>query len=429
MNQDTTLVILSGGTSSRFWPLSHKMLMSFLGKTFLERQLEFFSKVGFKEIVLVVTKEIAETLSGGSIHIVVQQGEGQGAALLSAREKIEGKPILVINADDIVSSTLFNNLFTTSTSHNMLVGFKTETYFPGGYFELGGKRIVRVHEKPGVGNEPSNYVRLVCDYFQDSNQLLTYLTKNKRAQPNTHYEETLSHMMRDGIVFDMVEYENSWIPLKYPWHTLSAMDYYLSAVTKTYMAQTAQIHESAVIEGPVVIEEGVRVLEFTKLVGPLYIGKNTIIGNHSIVRYSHIGSNSVIGFGSDITRSYIGNDVWCHTNYVGDSVIDSHVAMGAGAVLANFRLDEDIIHSRVKGVRTSTDRKKLGAIIGRGARIGVESQVMPGIKVGKHSVVGPGVQLKEDLVDKTIVMVKQDLEYRQSSVAVVRDRDQFRKKI
>ena len=340
MNINITVLLLSGGTSSRFWPLTHKMSQQFLGKSFLDRQIEQLKDCGFKNIVVVSNTKLGTDFSS-SVPTVVQKGNGQGAAILSAATYIKTKPILVINADDLVSPLLYKKILEIAgADKNILVGYKTKRYFPGGYLVLNGKKIAHIVEKPGEGNEPSSFVRLVCDYFPSSDVLFNFLNKIPNTNADTHYEDTLTAMMKSGEFFEMLEYEDVWIPVKYPWQALTLMDHYLAQIKKSTIAKSAMIHETATISGPVFIEEGVRVLEYAKLTGPLYIGKNSIIGNHSLIRYSIVGKNSVIGFGSDVTRSYLGSNVWLHSNYIGDSVLSDNVAMGAGSVLANLRLDK-----------------------------------------------------------------------------------------
>ncbi len=236
-------------------------------------------------------------------------------------------------------------------------------------------------------------------------------------------------MMQNGEQFEMLEYEDTWIPVKYPWHALSAGEYYLGTLKRKIIAKNAVIHKTAIIEGQVVIEEGVRVMEYAKIVGPAYIGKNALVGNHTLIRETLIGENTVVGFGSEITRSYIGSNCWFHTNYIGDSVVSDNVGVGAGAVFANLRLDENEIQSAIKEDRLGTGRVKLGAIVGEGARIGIESQLMPGVKVGRNSVVGPGVILVNDLPDNKKCLNQQSLVIIDNQDSSTKDRSKFRSKL
>jgi len=75
-------------------------------------------------------------------------------------------------------------------------------------------------------------------------------------------------------------------------------------------------------------------------------------------------------------------------------VLEFDISFGAGALTANFRLDQQPIKD--------TGRTKLGAIISRGSRVGVNTSLMPGINLGSQVVVGPGLVVTQDLNDQQV---------------------------
>ncbi|MFU8796581.1 MAG: hypothetical protein ACNA7X_04725, partial [Dehalococcoidia bacterium] len=178
-----------------------------------------------------------------------------------------------------------------------------------------------------------------------------------------------------------------------------------------YVAPSARISERACVEGKVILGENVRVLENAVVRGPAYIGPNSIIGNNALVRdYTHIGSNSVIGYCTEVKHSYIGDNCWFHSNYVGDSIIDDDCSLGAGTVLANFRLDEGNISVKVGDSPVDTGYDKLGAMMGRGCRVGINASLMPGVRVGADCFVGPHVCLRDDLPPHKMVLAESRLQ-------------------
>jgi len=211
--------------------------------------------------------------------------------------------------------------------------------------------------------------------------------------------------VKAGHKIKVVPYKDFWAPIKYPWHTFKVMEYFLDNA-QPCIASSARISEKATIEGGVILSENVRVLENAVIRGPVYVGANSIIGNSALVRdYSHIGANSVIGYSTEVKHSYIGDNCWFHSNYVGDSIIDDNCSLGSGTVLANFRLDEGNIQIKVGDNIVDTGYDKLGAIVGRGCRIGVNASLMPGVRVGPDSVVGPQVCLHHDLQPNKMVLL------------------------
>lgn len=280
---------------------------------------------------------------------------------------------------------------------------------PLGYFTLKDHKITGIIEKPLPHSVPSDLVNMSLHLFRDIKTLTSSLEaeQNIRDVNDDLYERALNRIInKEGVNF--ITYTGPWKTLKYPWEVLDIMSYFLSNL-KQRVSSSAKIDKKAIIQGPVIIEDGVRIMEYAKIVGPAVIKKNSIIGTGALVRESIIGSGSVVGFHSEITRSYISPNCWFHTNFIGDSVIGNEVNFGAGSILANLRFDGDKINSLVFGKPVNTYRNKLGAIIGSNAQIGVNSVVMPGVKIGKKSLVGPAVLLTKDLQDDSKVILKQEL--------------------
>ena len=422
------ILILAGGKSERIWPLSNKALFPFFEKSLLQHQIERIKEAGFKNMTVVCNKDNAPVVKKLGVKNVLQEGSGQAAAILSARKFVKG-PILIINVSDIFNTDLLKKVILVGQEKDVgicLVGFKTPFYFPGGYLVVNGKKEVKeVIEKPGEGNEPSDLVRIVVDFFKKGEELVKYLKKG------ILYEEAIDEMVKNKVLTKAVSYQDYWGYLKYPWDTLQMTDCFLKELKNKKIGKRVKIAKNSLTSGPVIIENDVKIFENAKIVGPAYIGKGTIIGNNSVVRESMIGANCVIGFSTEITRSYVGNGCWFHSNYIGDSVLDENVSLGAGAILANLRLDEGDIYSVVRGEKINTKKQKLGAMIGKNVRIGVNTSIMPGVKIGKNSFVGAGVVLDKDLGENIFCCLKkQDLIIKENIKKTKKaKRKEFRKKL
>jgi len=439
------VIILAGGEGKRMWPIQQeKYLLPFLGKPLIYYTLKKIADgINFDEVIIVTKDSSKDQISqiasnlGIKFQIAIQnESKGMADALLSAKEYIEGE-VLIINAEDILEEKIYQDVLTTASDTQadvVVAGLQVNKYFPGGYLEVegdptslglrGASRVQGVVEKPGQGNEPSDLVKVVVDYFKDGVALVEYLQK-ALTEKDDAYEVALAQMISDKLDVRFSKYNGVWIPLKYPWHILDITAYFLSTIEQQ-ISPGAKISDKAIIEGKVVIEEGARIFEGAVIKGPCYIGKNVIVGNNSMVRESILEEGCVTGFNSDITRSYIGANSWFHTNYIGDSVIEGDFGMGSGAVLANLRLDDHTI--RVGSEKNDSGRHKLGLIAGKGARIGVNASTMPGVRVGSNSLVGPGVVLHEDVKDNTKILVKQEYQVSDHTPALT-SYDQFRDKL
>ena len=425
------IIILAGGEGKRMWPIqTDKCLLPFLGKPLLFHNLKQIKEnIPNADFIIVAnpqSKDKAEAVAKELelIYTIAIQKEPKGMAdaLLSAKDLIEGE-ILVLNAEDQLDPKIYQSVL-QQKADVVVPGLKVDKYFPGGYIKGEGESVKGIVEKPGEGQEPSDLIKLVVDYFKEGKKLMEYLEKASTDQDD-QYEKALDKMIVDGMEVKFTKYNGAWIPLKYPWHVLDVAEHLLSKIEQQ-ISPGAKVSEKAIIEGKVIIEEGARVFEGAVIKGPCYIGKNVIVGNNSMVRESDLEEGCVTGFNSDITRSYIGDNSWFHTNYIGDSVIEGDFGMGSGAVLANLRLDDHTI--RVGEEKVDSGRHKLGLIAGKGSRVGVNASTMPGGRIGSNSLVGPGVVLHGDVKDNTKILVKQEYTVSEHTPALT-SYDQFRDKL
>ena len=423
MNKSCIAVILAGGAGERFWPITtSKPVFPYLGKTFLERAFGEIVSKGVDRVVLVASPQNQKVLTGTKWpvpHTVVLQQKplGMADALLVAKQHLAHSSLLVLG-DDLVDSVVASDILTkakTSDAFAIVPRFKADRYFPGGYLRLSGDRVLEIVEKPDLGKEPSQFVTSVTHFIRDSDVFLEQLRLVK-TKTDDRYEKTLSALAKQHKVLT-VEAQDHLISLKYPWHILDVMQQFLGKIAPS-QGKNVRMKDNVTLEGAVIIGDNVTIYENTKIVGPCFIGSGTIIGNNNLIRESHIGTNCVTGFHTDITRSYVGSDCWFHANYIGDSVLEGNIGMGSGAVLANLRLDEGEISSVVDGQKVATNRKKLGAMIGRGVRIGVNANIMPGIKIGAGSFVGAGVVLDRDLPDASFCFARPGYEMKKNTKTV-----------
>lgn len=178
----------------------------------------------------------------------------------------------------------------------------------------------------------------------------------------------------------------------YPWDILKIMHNVLNAdVTSTSVSNNSSIAESAIVKGPCVIEDGVSVDDFVKIIGPIYIGKNAKIGTGSLVRHSMMGSDTTIGFNCEIARSFfMGDTRVAHLDVVLDSVIGQNCWLGGFVGTTNVLLNKEIIRYKLDGVLVSTALDQLGSVIGYNCAIGAGTVILPGRFVPPNSTVQAG---------------------------------------
>ncbi len=147
------------------------------------------------------------------------------------------------------------------------------------------------------------------------------------------------------------------------------------------------IHHTAVVEPSAVIK------------GPAIIGPGTFIAAHAYLRGGvYTGSGVVIGPGCEVKTSMImHNTHLAHFNFVGDSIIGSHVNIEAGAIICNHLNEKPgakiklLYNNRI----VETGIEKFGALVG------------DNVKAGANAVLSPGTILPKGAIVKRLQLVEQ----------------------
>lgn len=431
-------IVLAGGQSKRVKPIEDKCFVRICGKYLIEWQLEALAGAGFNDVVIVGNRfnlERLQQLAVGSVQIaVVEQVDLEGgmmAAMQAAKpEVIEEDSVLVVSSNDIVESDLWSNIKRKSENEKeidgLMVGYKVSRYFPGGYLQLNEEgHCQTIVEKPGEGNEPSDLVNLVIHLHKDVKALYVALEAVATPTPNPlkgephpvsddFYEQAMQRLFDEQKKYSIIEYDGFWQAVKYPWHFLRLNEFFLSRLKRS-ISPDAQIAETAVIQGDVVIEEGVRVFEYAVIKGPAYLAKGSLVGDHAKLRESSVGEGSIVGGSAEVTRSLMGDRVETHDNFVGDSVLSDDTWFGAGTITANFRLDRKDLQLEVRGQKVDTHRSKIGVITGERVKVGINCSTMPGVRVGSDSILDAGLRVKQDIPAKSYVKNGQTLDVRTNS--------------
>lgn len=376
-------LILAAGEGKRIKPIvTSKPLIPFGGQTLLDRVIHNLKAVGINKFLVVVSPKDQDKLKAYPT-VIQPQPNGMSGAVLAARSVLVG-PTVVVNGDDLIDPkilTKFSQAIKTYQDKVVVTAIKSRPDLTGGYFDLRGPTL-QVVEKPKE-KQPSEWLKLVLDYFPRIEEFIAAL-KSTQSLRDDVYEQALNQLGN----LSLVKADGYFQPLKYPWQILDLAQLILTHYLKPQTHPSAQIHKTAVIEGLVQIEAGVRIMPYAIIKGPVYLGKQVIIGDHALVRNSLIEANSVVGYKSEIVRSYVGPNNNFHANYVGDSVIEADCNLGSGATLANLRFDKKEI---IPG------RNKLGAIMAQASQLGVNVSVMPGVSLGAKAIVGSGLVLAKSL--------------------------------
>lgn len=168
--------------------------------------------------------------------------------------------------------------------------------------------------------------------------------------------------------------------------------------------------------------------------GKINIGKNAIIQDNVILGSTEdeevrIGENPLIRSGTTIysnviigdnfktghnvlirENTEIGNAVLVGTNSVidGNCKIGSRVSIQTNAYITAYTVIEDDVFMGPCAVTTNDKYMVYGAelkgpIIKRGAKIGANSTILPGIVIGEGAIIGAGSVVTKDVKSKEVV--------------------------
>lgn len=428
------VLLLLAGRSRRFWPLSEKTLFPICGKTLLEHQIDRLKEAGLRKITLVGgahNLKNARRLTGLPVIEQKDLDLGMRGALLSALPKIRNEPVLIIGGNDVVDAEAYRFVVAKAApGDGAVLAKKTHSYFPGGYLTMKGTSVAGIVEKPKPGKEPSRLVTIVAHAHNDPHALLDVLRDVDESRDDG-YEQALGKLFLSHRYL-AAAYEGPWQAVKYPWHMIPLLELLLSAIQKPKKGSGVSVHNTAVIEGAVVLGDGVRVLPHATIIGPCVIGARTIIGSNSLVRGSSVGNDCVVGYNTEIKSSVLADHVWTHMTYLGETVVGRNVSFGGGCITGNLRLDEENIFSAVGNEYIDTGLIKFGAAIGDGCRIGIHASLHPGTKIGAGTFVNSAAVVSGDIAEGKYVSMKNgEMDIRDNRTAAMdpEGRGKYRKKL
>ncbi len=203
------------------------------------------------------------------------------------------------------------------------------------------------------------------------------------------------------------EFFNSCI---FPWEMLSSIKEFILNTIKSGLKGFKNYSEN------VIVGKDVKIYPNVYIEGPCILGACTEVMPGAFIRGSVIaGDNCVLGNSSEFKNCILLNGVQApHYNYVGDSILGSHVHLGAGTICSNLKGDKKavVIHGEEN---YDTNIRKVGAILGDYVDIGSGSVLNPGTIIGRNTRVYPlnclrGVY-KENFIIKSPLNIVKNKDY------------------
>ena len=146
--------------------------------------------------------------------------------------------------------------------------------------------------------------------------------------------------------------------------------------------------------GPVLIRKGATVQAFTRVVGPCYIGPDSIVGGDRVAACS-IGDNCRVH--GEISNSVlVGHSNKGHDGFVGHSILGRWVNLGAGTTTSNLKNTYGTVALWTRDGLRDTGLQFLGTLFGDHVKTGV------GLMLTTGCVLGMGANVFERMPPKVV---------------------------
>ncbi|HVR19458.1 MAG TPA: bifunctional UDP-N-acetylglucosamine diphosphorylase/glucosamine-1-phosphate N-acetyltransferase GlmU, partial [Polyangiaceae bacterium] len=430
---DFTAVVLAAGQGTRMKSAVPKVLHRLAGRALVEFSVRAAFEAGAVRVVLVTSGHpdidalVARTFAGQPVVLSVQNPpRGTGDAARVGLEHVETERVLVFCGDTPLVTAAELALVLGAANDADLALVSAELDDPRGYgrvLRAASGEVSEIREHRDLRSDDERRVREVNAgiYAAASETLRRALAEVRpnNAQGEYYLTDTVAIVARSGRV----------LAIRGPADTLVGVNdrEQLRAAEETLFARIrARLGQSGVsIQGDARIDDTVLVAPDATL-GPAVrlrgkstvgagafidvgvvvtdseIGARAIVKPYSVVTQSRVGESAEIGpFAhlrpeSDIeAEAHIGNFVETkktrvrrgakanHLAYLGDGDIGERANIGAGTIFCNY-----------------DGYQKHQTIIGEGAFVGSDSQLVAPVTIGKGAYVGTGTTVTEDVPDE-----------------------------
>ncbi len=426
----TQVVILAAGQGKRMYSHIPKVLHLLAGKPMLTHVIDTAFTLSDKKPIVVIghhAHEVRDAIKQLDVALVEQSEQlGTGHALLQALPFIADEDnVLVLYGDvPLISTTTLKKLLSV-TQVNTLGMLTAYLHNPQGYGRIKRdhqQKVISIVEEKDATDEERKITEINPGIYLVAAKLLKKWLpnlKNHNAQKEYYLTDIISLAVRENIFISTIEPEyieeiagvNDCVQLAFLerfYQRQMAKSLMRKGVTladperldvrgEVVVARDVVIDINVIFEGKVQIGEGCTI-------GANSILRNTTLGNHvqvqpfSMIDGATIADKCVIGPFARIRPEttlaeavHIGNFVEVkkshidqgskanHLSYIGDAEIGKRVNVGAGTITCNY-----------DGV------KKHKTIIGDGAFIGSDTQLVAPVTVGEGATIGAGSTITDD---------------------------------
>jgi len=350
-----------------------KPMLPVAGTPIAARVADAAIAAGASELLFVVgyRREAVEAYFGSEYrgvpvtYAIQEEQAGTADAVATAIEHVSG-PFAVLNGDNVYDERALEALFEAVPA----VGYtRVESPEEYGVLTLEDDRVTGIVEKPT--EPPSNLANTGAYAFPQSARALLDVPSSERGE--RELTDVLSRLLADTTVTGVAFEE--WADIAYPWELLEANERALAGIERRL---DGAIHESASIDGPVVVEPGASVGAGVSVRGPVLLKRGASIGpNARIHGATVIGEDASIGRSATVGNSLVMDRANVRAlAHVGDSIVGPGAALGSGTVTSNRN---EVGTIQLPGDTSGTvTRERFGAVIGPDVETVSDTTLEPG---------------------------------------------------
>jgi len=368
-------IILAGGPSKQLGVIMgnnmfSRSLVKLPGGTLLDRLLKEAAKL--YDDIYVVSDDPAVASYCGSLSrckYVEQRTKGIEGAICDGLAALKSSGYVTIIYGDIYASSGFVETHAARfiNMYEPLVTVTKPLLLRGTYLRLEVDPI----ELRVVGVGDGQYI------FAGIATLPVSLVEETICRNQSGIEKLFARLVEQSKLAAVI-WIGEWLDLDTPWDYLVATRFELEKMRGMRVASDASIGRGVIIEGPAVIEHGVRIDHYAVIKGPVYIGPRVFIGAHSFVRGgTAIHDGALVGAYSEVKRSVLCEKAYISSHsYIADSVV------GCGAKVAPYTVTLNTPYEGATGeiLIMSTrplEGLKVGAVIEAGAETKAQETIPP----------------------------------------------------
>ena len=373
------VVVLAGGVGERIRVLTGgrpKALLGLAGRYLVEYVLDNVAELGLTEVYVVVGNprdfEDVAVKYGRRLRLeLVQQSKpGVEGAVESARDVVGGD-FLLVYGDVVAPVDMYRELLDLAAAGEYGVVLVPEE-------ELEQYTVARLRDPTTVEGFSAAVEPGAVGYYAVGG---AYLLPGEFLEYVGAYgslTDALNAVNRRFRLRPCV-WSGWWVDVEYPWDLLRATLYVLDRLDRAVISGSARVARTATVEGAVIIDEDAEVDHYAVIKGPVYIGRNCYIGSHTLVRnYVSLEGDNVVGSYAEVVWSSIQRGATIGSrSYIGFSVVGEGSTVEPGVVTLNVVPERVKVSRPVRVERRGREYVKLGAVVGRGARVRAYTVLKP----------------------------------------------------